>query len=77
MGAEVGDPVVLVNPSEVVEVMKTASEGRLITIVEIWKKISKKTRGHACCNSHARDRNCTVFQYCIYSSYTCLGNGRL
>jgi hypothetical protein len=32
MGAEVGDPVVLVNPSEVVEVMKEVPEGRLITM---------------------------------------------
>ncbi len=33
--AEAGDPVVLVNPSDVVEVMKGVPEGRLITIVEI------------------------------------------
>ncbi|MEM2998451.1 MAG: MGMT family protein [Thermoproteota archaeon] len=49
MGAEVGDKVVLVNPSEVVEVMKMVPEGRLITIVEICRKIARKHRVKACC----------------------------
>jgi hypothetical protein len=42
MGAEVGDDVVLVNPSEVVEIMKQVPKGKLITIVEICKKIAKQ-----------------------------------
>lgn len=50
MGAEVGDEVVLVNPSEVVEIMKKVPEGKLITIVEICKKIAKKHEVKACCS---------------------------
>jgi hypothetical protein len=50
MGAEAGDPVVLVNPSEVVEVMKDVPQGKLITIVEICKIIAKKHSVKACCS---------------------------
>jgi alkylated DNA nucleotide flippase Atl1 len=50
MGAEAGDPVVLVNPSEVVEVMKDVPEGKLITIVEICKILAKKHGVRACCS---------------------------
>jgi alkylated DNA nucleotide flippase Atl1 len=50
MGAEVGDPVVLVNPSEVVEVMKDVPEGKLITIVEICKRIAEAHAVKACCS---------------------------
>ncbi len=50
MGAEVGDKVVLVNASEVVKVMKEVPRGKLITIVEICKKIAKKHRVKACCS---------------------------
>jgi len=50
MGAEVGDEVVLVNPSEVVEIMKKVPKGRLITIVEICKKIARKHKVKACCS---------------------------
>ena len=42
MGAEAGDDIVLVNPSEVVEIMKQVPKGNLITIVEICKKISNQ-----------------------------------
>jgi len=49
MGAEVGDDVVLVNPSEVVEIMKQVPRGKLITIVEICKKIAKQHGVPACC----------------------------
>jgi len=48
-GAEAGDDVVLVNPSEVVEVMKQVPKGKLITIVEICKKIAKQHGVPACC----------------------------
>jgi hypothetical protein len=50
MGADVGDEVVLVNPSEVVEIMKGVPRGRLITIVEICRKIAKKHKVKACCS---------------------------
>ena len=49
MGAEVGDAVVLVNPSEVVEIMKTVPKGKLLTIFEICKKIAKQHGVAACC----------------------------
>ncbi len=50
MGAEPGDEVVLVNPSEVVEVMKEVPKGKLITIVEICKTIAKKHKTKGCCS---------------------------
>lgn len=50
MGAEAGDEVVLVNPSEVVEVMKKVPKGKLITIVEICKIIAKKHKVKGCCS---------------------------
>ena len=50
MGAELGGEVVLVNPSEVVEIMREIPEGKLITIVEICKKIAKKHNVKACCS---------------------------
>jgi hypothetical protein len=50
MGAEAGDNVVLVNPGEIVEEMKTVPKGKLITIVEICKKIAKKHKVKACCS---------------------------
>jgi alkylated DNA nucleotide flippase Atl1 len=50
MGAEAGDRVVLVNPSEIVELMKKVPKGRLITIVEICKKTAEKHKVEACCS---------------------------
>lgn len=50
IGAEAGDKVVLVNPSEIVEVMKKVPKGRLITIVEICQKIAEKHEVEACCS---------------------------
>lgn len=50
MGAEAGDDVVLVNPSEVVEAMKEVSKGKLTTIIEICKKIAKKYQVKGCCS---------------------------
>jgi hypothetical protein len=50
MGAEAGDKVVLVNPSEIVEVMKKVPKGRLITIVGICQEIAKKHKVKACCS---------------------------
>ena len=37
MGAEVGDEIVLVNPSEVLAIVKQVPKGRLITIVEVYR----------------------------------------
>jgi alkylated DNA nucleotide flippase Atl1 len=50
MGAEAGDDVVLVNPSEVVEVMRQVPRGKLTTIVEICKQIARKYGVKACCS---------------------------
>ncbi len=50
MGAEVGDDIVLVNPSEVVEVMKKVPSGKLTNIVEICKFIAKKHKVKGCCS---------------------------
>jgi len=50
MGAELGDEVVLVNPSEVVEIMREIQEEKLITIVEICKKIAEEHEVKACCS---------------------------
>ena len=50
MGAEAGDDIVLVNPSEVVEIMKQVPKGKLITIVEICKKIAKQYNVKGCCS---------------------------
>jgi len=49
MGAEIGDEVVLVNPSEVVEIMREVPRGKLITIVEICRKLAQKHKVKACC----------------------------
>lgn len=50
MGAKAGDSVVLVNPSEVVAVMKQVPKGRLITIVEICKEIAGQHDVEGCCS---------------------------
>lgn len=50
MGVEAGDSVVLVNPIEVIEVMKEVPRGKLITIVEICKRIAKKHGVEGCCS---------------------------
>jgi hypothetical protein len=50
MGAEAGDDVVLVNPGEIVAVMKQVPKGKLITLVEICKTVAKKHRVKGCCS---------------------------
>ncbi|HEU65310.1 MAG TPA: MGMT family protein [Chloroflexi bacterium] len=50
MGAEVGDEIVLVNPSEVVAIMKQVPEGNLITIVEICRQIARNHDVKGCCS---------------------------
>ena len=50
MGANCGDEVVLVNPSEIVEIMKQVPKGKLATIVEICKEIARRHRVKGCCS---------------------------
>jgi hypothetical protein len=50
MGAEVGDEIVLVNPSEVVEYMKQVPYVRLTTIIQICKQIATKYQVKGCCS---------------------------
>ena len=50
MGAEVGDEVVLVNPSEIVEIMRKIPKGKVVTIVEICKNIAKAHGVKGCCS---------------------------
>ena len=50
MGVNSGDPVVLVNPSEVIEVMKQVPRGRLVTIIEICKVIAENHEVKGCCS---------------------------
>ena len=50
MGAEVGDSVILVNPSEVVAIMKLVPRGKLITIVDICRQIARNHDVKACCS---------------------------
>lgn len=50
MGAQAGDKVILVNPSEVVEIMRRVPKGKLITITEICKEIAKNHEVKACCS---------------------------
>jgi hypothetical protein len=49
MGAEVGDDIVLVNPSEVIDIMKQVPKGKLLTIIEICRKIAAQHKVPACC----------------------------
>jgi alkylated DNA nucleotide flippase Atl1 len=50
MGAEAGDDVVLVNPSEVIALMKQVPKGKLITVVDICKAIARNHHVKACCS---------------------------
>jgi alkylated DNA nucleotide flippase Atl1 len=50
MGTDVGDNIILVNPSEVVEIMKKVPKGKLATIVEICKAIAKNHKVKGCCS---------------------------
>jgi alkylated DNA nucleotide flippase Atl1 len=50
MGAEVGDEIVLVNPSEVMEIMKKVPYGKLTTILEICKIVAKRYEVKGCCS---------------------------
>jgi alkylated DNA nucleotide flippase Atl1 len=50
MGVKSGDRVVLVNPREVIEVMKQVPLGKLVTIVEVCKKIAENNGVKGCCS---------------------------
>ena len=50
MGVDIGEEVVLVNPSEVVACMKKVPYGKLVTIVEICQQIAKNHRVKGCCS---------------------------
>ena len=50
MGAEAGDDVVLVNPSEIVALMKQVPKGKVITLVEICKAVAQKHHVKGCCS---------------------------
>ncbi len=50
MGANAGDDVVLVNPSEIIDIMKKVPKRKLITIAEICKNIAKKHKVQGCCS---------------------------
>lgn len=50
MGACAGDPIVLVNASEIIPIMAEVPKGKLITIWEICKKIATKHKVKGCCS---------------------------
>jgi alkylated DNA nucleotide flippase Atl1 len=50
MGAEVGDDVVMVNPSEVIEFIKKVPYGQLTTVIEICLAIARKYNVKGCCS---------------------------
>ncbi len=49
MGAETGDQIILVNPSEIVPLMQKVPEGRVTTIAEICKSIARNHNVKGCC----------------------------
>lgn len=50
MGAKAGDPVVLVNPSEILPLMAAVPKGKLITIREICGRIAGRHKVKGCCS---------------------------
>jgi alkylated DNA nucleotide flippase Atl1 len=50
MGVREGEEVILVNSEEILDLMKKIPEGKLITIVEICKKIAKENNVKGCCS---------------------------
>jgi alkylated DNA nucleotide flippase Atl1 len=50
MGADPGDPVVIVNPSEVIPLMASVPQGKVVTIIEICKHIALKHQVKGCCS---------------------------
>ena len=50
MGADAGDPVVIVNPSEVIPLMAGVPKGKVVTIIEICKHIALMHQVKGCCS---------------------------
>jgi len=50
MGAEEGDEIVMVNPSEVIEYMKKVPYGQVTTIIAMCKSIAKRYQVKGCCS---------------------------
>jgi len=50
MGANAGEPVVLVNASEIMPLMAKVPKGKLITIWEICREIAKNHKVKGCCS---------------------------
>ena len=50
MGAEAGDTIVLVNPKEVMELMKKVPYGKCTTIMEICRSIALRYNVDGCCS---------------------------
>jgi alkylated DNA nucleotide flippase Atl1 len=50
MGADEGDPVVLVNASEILPLMAEVSKGKLVTIREICLEIAAQHKVKGCCS---------------------------
>jgi len=50
MGAEAGDQVILVNPSEIWPLMAKIPKGKVTTVIEICKSITKKHQVKGCCS---------------------------
>ena len=49
MGAEAGDEIVLVNPSEVIPYMAAVPEGEVITLADICKSLADRHGVKGCC----------------------------
>ena len=49
MGAQIGDSVVLAPPSDVLAIMRTVPEGKLITLAQICERLAAKHGAQYCC----------------------------
>lgn len=50
MGANEGDPIVLVNASEIMPLMTKVPKGKLVTIREVCQQIAKNHKVKGCCS---------------------------
>ena len=49
MGAQIGDSVVLAPPSDVLAIMRTVPEGKLITLAQICERLALQHGAQYCC----------------------------
>ena len=49
MGAQIGDSVVLTQPSEVISIMNAVPRGKVITLAKICEKLARKHKAQFCC----------------------------